>query len=443
MPSLSASGIGSGLDVEGLVQSLMSIERQPLNALATRQREFESQLSALGRVKSALSTFQSAMKNLGSLDKFAINTTSSSDDTIFTASSTSVAVAGSYTIDFSNDGVNQLAQAHKVNSTYVVADSSTSIGATGTVRIQVGATEYFDVVIDGTNNTLDGIKGAINDALDNKGVTATIINVDSGSRLVLTSDHTGTDYGLTITDQGVGNVASTLALADVTAAANAKFKVDGNLVSSQSNTATGVIEGVTLNLKALGTAGTTETLTIARDNSAVKTNVEAFVKAYNDLNTVISDVGSDELQGDSTLLNVKSQLRSIFNTAPTGLTTSLAYLSEVGITTERSGALTLNSSVLDEALSSDFDGVAELFANDDQGYAFRLEALADQLLDVDGTIDAREDGINLRIDLVKDRQEGLEYRLEIIEKRYREQFGALDSLLANLQSTSNYLAAQL
>ncbi|NOX75892.1 MAG: flagellar filament capping protein FliD, partial [Gammaproteobacteria bacterium] len=298
----------------------------------------------------------------------------------------------------------------------------------------------FTVTIDSSNDTLDGIKAAINAASDNTGVTATVINVDSGSRLVLTSDKTGTADSLSIT---AGTVTTALGLTDVAAAADAKFLVDGNLVTSASNTVTGVIEGVTLELNALAATGVTDTLTVARDLSAVKANVQAFVDKYNSLRGTLGFLSKDKLGGDSTLRGIESQFRTVLNTSPTGLTTTMGFLSEIGITTQRSGDLVLDQTVLDTALADDFTGVAELLADDDQGYAFRLEALADDMLGIDGTIDVREDGINARISRIGEDIAGYEFRLTQTEARLRKQFGALDGLLAGLTATGNFLSAQL
>ena len=189
-------------------------------------------------------------------------------------------------------------------------------------------------------------------------------------------------------------------------------------------------------------AGTAR-LDVAYDTAAVKTSVEEFVSAYNALRSTISTLKDGDLKGDNTLVSMQSLLRNVLNTEPSGLTTALTTLSEIGIKTERNGDLSLNASELDDALASDYAGVAELMADDDQGYAFRLEALATDMLEVDGLIDSRTDGINARIDSISDRIDNMEYRLEIIEARYRSQFSALDSMLAQMQSTSNYLTQQL
>lgn len=440
MATLTALGVGSGLDINGIVSSLMAVERQPLNELSDRKKDYQAQLSAVGRLKSALSTFQSAMDGLGSFDKFKVFSASSANESVFTASASAAAAPGVYSIV-----VTQIAQAHKMASGLTgIANESTSIGATGTLRISVGANS-FSVVVDGTNNTLAGIRDAINGASANTGVTATVLNVSNGtggteSRLVLTSNNTGTANQLSVSDVS-GNVAAVLNMATITGkdARDAVLTVDNFNVTSGSNNVTGVIQGVTLNLVAAGTS----TLTIAHDTAAVKVSVEEFVSTYNSLRATISDLKAGDLKGDNTLLSVQSLLRNELNTEPTGLTTTLTTLSEIGIKTERNGDLSLNASELEAALANDYDGVAQLMADDNQGYAFRLEALADEMLKIDGLIDSRTKGINARVDTLDGRIDNMEYRLTLIEARYRSQFTALDAMLTQMQSTSNYLSQQL
>lgn len=440
MATISSPGVGSGLDINGLVGALMAAERLPLGVMKTRKEGLDTDLSAYGRLKGAISDFQSAMSGLSATDKFSVNAASSSNDSIFTVTASSTAVSGSYSIDFSDNGTHQLAQVHKLTS-QDFADTSSSIAATGTLRIDLGGNS-FDVLIDAGSDSLDGIKNAINSAADNTGVTATVITVDSGSRLLLSSDKTGAANSVTLSDVS-GNVAATLGMSTVTAAQDAVFTLDGNQVTSASNTVTGAIEGVTIELNALGAAGTTETLSVSRDTGAVQENVQTFVDAYNDLRGMIGYLSKGDLQGDNTLISIQSQMRNILNMAPTGLGTSLQFLSEVGIKTSRSGDLELDSTLLNEKLAEDFNGVTELFANDNQGYAFRLEALAKEQLATEGIIDTREDGINARIGSIDTQIENFEYRMTLTEARYRAQFTALDGLLARLQSTSSFLSQQL
>ena len=156
--------------------------------------------------------------------------------------------------------------------------------------------------------------------------------------------------------------------------------------------------------------------------------------------STIATLREDELAGDSTLRSVERLMRGALNTQPVGLTGSYNALSSLGIKTDRdTGQLTLNSGEFNEALDTDFASVAQLFANDDQGYAFRFETLADSMLDNDGLIDSRVDGLNTRVKRLESDQAELERRLDLHEIAMRRQYSALDQLVGSLQSTSAFL----
>ena len=160
--------------------------------------------------------------------------------------------------------------------------------------------------------------------------------------------------------------------------------------------------------------------------------------------TNLETLAQGTLSGDSTLRSIASQMRSVINTAPVGLTGSYSALSQLGIKTNaESGKLELDSSEFSDALDADFAAVAELFSHDDQGFAFRFDALAESMLDTDGIIDSRQDGLNERIDRYQDQQADFERRLELKEKALRSQYAALDSLVGSLQNTSAFLLQQL
>ena len=445
MPSITAAGVGSGLDIESLISGLMSVERRPLNILSQRQGQVQSKISAIGELSSAISEFRTSMDSLKSLSSFEIYKANSSDDTVFTATADSTAVAGSFAIDFS-DPSHQLAVAHKMQSKGF-DDATTSTAASGTMQIEHAAlATSFSINIDGSNDSLQGIRDAINNATDNIGVTASIITVDGAvqgttvSKLVLSSDKTGEDSSISVTDTS-GNVASTLTFSDINAAKNAVFSLDGNTVTSQSNSVQNAIQGVTIDLLAKGTAPSS--LSIENDVESVTESVQGFVDAYNKITGELSKLREGGLNGDNSLLRIESRMRSIFNTTPTGLTTNLAYLSDIGITTTESGDLSLDASKLESQLKVDFDSIAELLADDDQGYVFRFEAMAKDFLDLGGIIDSRKDSLNRQSDDIDDRIASVEYRLEVVERRYRTQFTALDGLIANLNTTGGFLSQQL
>ncbi len=201
MPQIQAPGVGSGLDINSIVNQLMVLERRPLDLLENKQDQAEAQLSAFGQLKSSISSFESAMSNLSSLSKFQIFSPASSDDTILTATADDTAVEGTYDID-----VTALAASHKLASN--AFSNPTDVVGEGTLSLSVGSNS-FDVTIDSSNSTLFGLRDAINNAPTNTGVTATIVNENSGSRLILTSDDAGTANALTVTatNGSVGNLS--------------------------------------------------------------------------------------------------------------------------------------------------------------------------------------------------------------------------------------------
>lgn len=435
---ISAPGVGSGLDVNSIVTQLMEIERQPLNRLESDKRGLEAQLSAFGRLKSALTTFQDALDDLKSLDAFEVYKAESSDETAFTATANSSAATG-----FNDIQVVRLAEAHKMGSVSIPDTGTTALGSGGDqMTITVNGTSFS---VDGGGMTLSQLRDAINDAPDNVGVSATIISENSGShRLVLTSTETGNENAMSLSF--TGSLGADLGLTDINVPTDldAELLVDGlYTITRSSNTIDDAIAGITLNL--LGeTAGNVQ-LNVSRDTDSVTESVQAFVDAFNELKTTFDSLAGegDDLEADSTLRSIENQVQGIFNTVPSGLTTSFSYLSEVGVSFQRDGTLSLDSDDLESAINADFAGMAELFAHDDQGYLFRLDGLIDRFVQAEGLIDVRQDGLNSRIDVTEQRIVDMEYRLEIREQRLRNQFTLLDTLMGELQSTSAFLSQQL
>jgi flagellar hook-associated protein 2 len=435
---ISAPGVGSGLDVNSIVQQLMAIERQPLTRLEADKKDLEAQLSAYGKVKSALSTFQSAFANLKTLDAFEVYKAVSSDESAFTATANSSAA-----VSFSNIEVIRLAEAHKMGSVSIADTDTTVLGGSGDQLTATINGNAFTVDIGG--KTLSQIRDAINDAPDNTGVSATIITENSGShRLVLTATETGNDNALNLSF--TGTVGAALGLTDINnrAQLDSELLIDGLYsVTRASNTIDDAIGGITLNLLSETTSAVK--LTVSRDTDKVKETVQGFVDAFNELKSTfdgLSGQGND-LEADNTLRSIRNQIQGVFNTPPAGLTTSLSYLSEIGVTFQRDGTLALDSNDLESAVNNDFAGVAELFAHDDQGYLFRLGNLIDGFVQADGLINIREDGLNTRIDTTEQRISDMEYRLQLRQQSLNDRFTALDELMGQLNGTSQFLTQQL
>jgi len=432
MATITAPGIGSGLDVNSIITQLMALERRPLNLLDSRKSQLNAQISAYGKLKSALDNFQAAMKKLATAEKFQVFKTSSTDEAVVTATAGPGAAGG--TIDVV---VTQLAARHKLAST--AFGSADDVVGAGTLSIAVGA-DSFDVTLASGTDTLAALRDAINGAPDNTGVTATILNGVDGSRLVLTSRDSGTANAMTVS----GDLAATLGMTDVVAAADAELTVDGFQVVSASNTVTGAVGGVTLSLKGISPDPlVAATVNFERDDEAIAKSVQEFADAFNTLRDTVSNLRKGELGGDFSLTSIENSIVGVLGTGATLPVGSFSYLAEIGVSLDKNGKLQVDTSRLTAAMNVDFSGVTGLFADGTQGVAKRLSDLASQLTSIDGVVAQREEGLNSRIRSMESQRTQIERRLEMTEARLRAQFTALDALVAQMQSTSAFLTQRL
>ena len=418
---ITSAGVGSGIDIESIISQLMTLERQPLNKLNQKQSALDVQVSAYGTLKSAISDLASAALKMGDSTKFGQFVAQSSDEEIFTATTTLGTTAENHDIN-----VLTLAEPHRMTSSaYTTADDPVG---TGTYNFSSGGAS-FDVNIDATNNSLTGLRDAINDAVDNDSIQASILNVDGGSRLVLTAKSSGTS----------NSISAPAMFNELNAAVDATLEVDGFMVTSDSNTITDVIPGLSLELKATGSAE----VTTERDTEGLREIMDEFVSAYNDLRSKLEDLGQDELKGESLLRNIESGLRQNFFSMidlGNGEETSVFNL---GFTFDKTGVLSINEGKLSDASTADIENFIKAFTDTDNGFGSRIEDSLEVYTRVDGLIDGREDGLDRRSRSLDQQMERLEYRLEMAESRYRKQFTAMDAMVAQLQATSSYLTSQL
>lgn len=386
MPIASA-GIGSGLDVNGLVGQLMALESRPLTTLATREARYQAQLTAYGSVKGALSSFQGNIAALAVPGRYTAINATVADAAVATASAAANAVPGTHTLE-----VQALAQAQKLAS--VAFQSTTDEVGSGTLTIEFGTYSGGSfalnpertaktIIIGSNNSSLAGVRDAINAAA--AGVTASIINDGSGNRLVLAASETGlanalritvADADLANTDQsGLSRLAydaatgGTAHLTQTAAARNAALVIDGISISKASNTVNDALEGITLNLLKVSTPGTTA-INVSRDNASVQSAVQSFVKAYNDLNKTITDLSkydpatkrASTLTGEATLRSVQAQMRGAFNSALATADGGFSTLADIGVNFQKDGTLKLDATRLNTALATPGRDIAALFA---------------------------------------------------------------------------------
>lgn len=400
MAGISSPGIGSGLDINSLVTKLMDAEKAPITALDKKEADFEAKLTAYGTLKSAFASFQTAAKGLSASSSFSMAKASVADATVLSAATSSIAKTASYSVE-----VSKLAQSHKIASG-TFADPATTLG-TGTLTIAFGTYDgdansfavnadktSASITIDSTNNSLAGIRDAINAAKID--VSASIMNDGTGYRLVLSSSSSGVANSLRVLvsgDSAGTNIdASGLSqlaydptatvydenvpgsggknLGQKVPAQNAELTIDGIAVSKSSNSIGDAITGVTLNLLKESTPGAPTTLTVSRDPTNVKTAVEGFVKAFNDLQGTMKDLGGYDAQtqkgglllGDSTLRGMQSQVNSLLTQRLRFAGDGVSSLSDIGVSFQRDGSLAINGTKLDNVLADPTKNVAALFA---------------------------------------------------------------------------------
>ena len=542
MVGISSAGIGSGLDIEGIIRSLMAAERIPLTKVTQERTAINTKISIYGIIKNSFADLKASADKLSNLSNLNPLKTTSSDDKVVSATASSSAAKGSYSIQ-----VSQLAKAQSVAAPSVA--TSDSVVGTGSLTLTLGS--YDSVTNTFTDNaaktpvtinigegqqTLDGIKQAINDA--NAGVTASIVNDGTGSRLVLTSKETGAVNGfkLEVSDaDGTNTDAAGLSMLayDPTAAAgagknaeslqvaqNANFTINNLAVSKASNTVTDAVAGLTLNLKAITTAPVN--IEVALDDGALKTTLDGFVAAYNKIRGNLKDQQQKDatLSKETTPSTLERGMRNILReqVAQYGI-----GLSDIGLNFDKDGVLSLDKTKLDAAvaanpsilekvftntatttdarikfvgadtktlegtyainISTAYDGsntvagtingvagtgigsvltgatgeaseglqfsVAQGAAGDmgtitfSKGLAERLSDWIGSLSDEGGALVSRTDGLNSRKKRLDTQEDRINLRLEQVEKRYRAQFTALDTMLASMQQTSAYLSQQL
>ena len=469
---ISSTGVGSGLDVESIVTQLMAIERRPVTLLQNAATDLKAQLSSFGQMQSYMSAFRDKASALTSTTLWGQTVATASDTTAVSVSTGSSASAGSYSIS-----VSKLAASQTVTSTAYAA--STSVVGEGSLSIELGtwsgdpATAFsakagsspVSITIGPTETSLASIRDKINAA--GAGVTASIVNDASGARLSLRSTSTGLENGFRVTATETvddGNPATGLSALGYNGeglspmslnqkALNAEAKINGIDIVSASNTLANVADGLTVKL--LKTTTSAVDVSVTQDTDAVKTAINGFVSAYNDLNGFIrtqtkynpDSKVAGTLQGDRTAVGLQNQLRSVLRDSSTASALYTRF-SDVGIEIQKDGSLQVKAAKLTDALGNLADLRKVLASTDDStatstGIVQRFKLFADQVLDTDGALQTRTDGLNLSVKLNSQRQDALNSRMDETEKRLRAQYQTLDANMAKLSQLSGYVNQQL
>ncbi|SCB71849.1 flagellar hook-associated protein 2 [Kosakonia oryzendophytica] len=467
MSSISSLGAGTSLDLNTLYANLQTAEETKLKPITTQQTSYKAKLTAWGVVQTSLTKLQTAANALKNTSNIAA-TKVSSTNTAFTATLANTAAAGTYSIDVTSLAASQSLLSPKVTSKDTDLGDSSMSSRTITIT-QPGQTNPMTVTLTSDKTSLADIRDAINKQQGS--VTASVIKADDSSYyLALTSRDSGTKNQMTITTDDAQlaqyisydstNPSSTSnKMTQQVAAADAKVKINGIEITRSSNTITDAPEGVTLTLNKLTTAGSPETLSVTKDNAPMAAAIQAYVDAYNSLQTTIAnqtkytavDKGSDaqstsngDLLGDGTLRNIQTRLRSVLSASQSATGSSVSILSQLGITQDTSGKLTVDSTKLDKALNEKSADVISFLSGDGKttGFATQASNLLADFLGTSGSVQNATDGINKTLKRLSDQYDRTNEQITATMARYKTQFTSLSTLVSSLTSTGNYLTQQ-
>ena len=432
---LSSLGLGTGLDVNAIITALVNAQEAGPQAQITNQaNQDNNKIAGLTALQTALSGVQSALNELTSSTTYSTFNATLSTTALGTVSTLPDAAPGTYNLN-----VTQLATAQKSAS---AAQPALATVGTGTLNITV-AGKTMNVAV-GATDTLSAIATSINNSSDNPGVTATIVAGVNGNQLVLTSKSTGTANAFSVSadstsSSGVTALASSLNT-PTTAATDAKLTIDGISIDSPTNSVSGALTGVTLNLATTGTSQ----LTVAQSTTPISTAVNDFVSAYNTYANTVSQLQSYNsttkvagvLLGDATLSAVQSQIASVLGSKVSA--SSVGSLASLGITRNADGTLALNSTTLANTLSSNPSSVQQLFTGT-SGIATRLSTLVSGFNSSSGALQSRINNLNKDLTGLSSQQTALNARMAVYQQQLVKQYTSLSSLMSSLNNTSSYL----
>ncbi len=444
MGLITSAGLGSGLDVESIIEALVNAERTTKeSSLNLLENQTTTKISGLGQLKSALSDLQDSLSELNDTNFNARNATVP-DGSGLSASAKSTATSGSFDVT-----IVQTAQYTELSTGVIAGDSSTVLGD-GNLTLQNANGDSFVVAV-GATDTLADIVYNINNATDNFGISATLVNGDSGTKIIYRGEATGALNDFTVTNDNAnlaqisdGN-GGTLNVDNT--AVDAEITVSGLSITSDTNTFIEPVLGVDISLNTNATPSTV-TVTVEKDPDTVKENIQSFIENYNSFISVANELGrSDEglvgtLVGDSTLRSITRQISSSISATVASADPSLNSLSIIGIKTTKEGTLELDEATLDSLLATNFDDIGELFYAAD-GIGTVLDEAIEPYTQFAGFLDSRTDSLRSTLTRISDDRERLEYRLEQIELSLRSKYAQMDTLVSQFNFTGQYIQQQM
>ena len=456
MAGITSAGVGSGLPLEDIINSILNAEDQPkLKRFEETKTRISVELSALGAVKSSLSALNDIIKKLAEPDNFAKRVATVKQPT--TGDLISVATTDKSTPGAFNIEVTQLAQGSRAMSNGAFTAPTDVVNASaGKLTLTAGSKNFAVDLAAGA--TLEEVRNAINNSESNFGVTANIINTGGAvptSKLVITSNVTGAANNLVMSNDNAdldavstvafGGGAGGMSIAVADQAKDAMAKVDGVDVTSSSNKFTNAVQDLSFTALKVGAVGEKAKIDISYDTAGVEKLMDEFIKAYNNAVGTIdyhTKVGGG-LYGDSTMRGLKNQLTFSLSKIVTDAG-DFETIFDVGMGLKKDGTLEKSSLVrsMSDALLENYADVGKLFSSTD-GFAKNIQGILDKNLDAKGSFKYRQDNLNISLKDLEDEREKHDYRMSQMEVRLRAQYGNLDSLIGQMQSSSNFLMSQL
>jgi flagellar hook-associated protein 2 len=433
-----ALGAGAGFDTKKIVEALVNAERAPTEArINSKIAESDAKISGLGKAVSVLSVVKDAAERLNDAKDFNTFTVNNSQESAFSATSTTSARAGS-----NNITVSQIAQEQRSVSNAFASETNAFNANPITVSISVGSSNPTTTDITVTDASLQGTVSAINAA--NLGVTAEIVDTGAAGdryRIQLIGE-TGAENAFTLTSSD-----SALTFSSVQTATDAQLNVNGIDFTRSSNVIDDVITGVTLSLNTV-TSGAAN-LSINQDDSQARANIVDFVAIYNEAQRQLKELSNSsvggELAGDSIFRSLTSSLRSLVLGTSSSASGNVSNLSDMGISVSRTGELNVDDTKLDNALANNYADVVKMFSanTDDQtasstaaaGLAGDISNLIADATDANSYLLTQQDTLADANSARQEELSDLADRMERVEERYNRQFLAMQQIIDQMNST--------
>lgn len=425
----------SSIDPAYLAQQYTQIERSGKDGvLKAQQNRFSTLLASYKKLETSLGSMRDLISGFTTNNQLLSNTATTSGDTVLGVTAGSTAVAGNYEIF-----VQQLAQNHQLSLGFNSADL---LPTDGQFELTVAGDSFaVDLSTLSAGSDISDLATAINNAADNSGVQATVMRSGAQSYLVLTSKESGAANTISmnfvpgVDTSGADITAAVAGATELKTAQDAIIKVGAQnpiTVTSESNSLTDVIDGVTIDLKkAQALADEPVKISVQQDPKAVEDKLKKFADSYNSL---VKQISTDSgLNTDSMARNIANQMRQSFQKVYEG-----TPLTEIGIKFDRSGVLTIESAKLQKALAADPAKIDKMLVSN-TGFFSGLQEKLEPYTQRFGLMTDKQKTLQASLDLVTTKQKRHDYSMDLVYKRYLGQFTQMQVTIAQLESSmSNF-----